>query len=110
MATSNVTIRIDSNLKNQGEELFNDLGLSMTAAITAFIKQAVRDQSMPFKLTRKAQSSEIPNKETLEAFKEIEEMKRNPDKYKSYSDVNEMMKDILNWHIKLKLLHRSKKK
>ena len=41
MAVSNITIRIDSELKKQGEELFDELGLSMTAAITSFIKQAV---------------------------------------------------------------------
>ena len=47
MANSNVTIRLDSELKKMGESLFDDLGLSMTAAITAFIKQAVREQCIP---------------------------------------------------------------
>lgn len=36
------------------------------------------------------------NTETLEALKELEEMKKNPERYKSYTDVNEMMIDILN--------------
>ena len=38
---------------------------------------------------------EVPNEETLEAFAEVEEMKKNPDKYKGYTDVDEMMKELL---------------
>lgn len=34
---------------------------------------------------------EIPNEETLEAFAEVEDMKKNSEKYKGYSDVDEMM-------------------
>lgn len=37
----------------------------------------------------------VPNEETLEAFAEVEEMKKNPDKYKGYTDVDEMMKELL---------------
>lgn len=96
MATSNITIRIDSELKNEGEVLFNDLGISMTAAITAFIKQAVREQSIPFKLTKNVYENEIPNKATLKAIKEIEEMKKNPEAYKAYNNAEEMIKDILS--------------
>lgn len=38
---------------------------------------------------------EVPNEELAEALKEVEDMKKNPDKYKGYSDVDEMMRDIL---------------
>lgn len=38
---------------------------------------------------------EIPNEELTEALREVEDMKRNPSKYKGYSDVDEMMRDIL---------------
>lgn len=39
-------------------------------------------------------ASEAPSEELLEAFAEVEDMKKNPDKYKGYSDVDEMMRDI----------------
>lgn len=39
--------------------------------------------------------SEIPNEELLEAFEEVEEMKKNPDKYVSYANAEEMVRDIL---------------
>lgn len=38
---------------------------------------------------------ETPSEELAEALKEVEDMKKNPDKYKGYSDVHEMMRDIL---------------
>ena len=41
MATTNVTMRMDEELKAQAEELFADLGLNMTSAFTVFVKQAV---------------------------------------------------------------------
>lgn len=37
----------------------------------------------------------IENNETLSAIQEVEDMKKNPDKYKGYTDVNEMMRDLL---------------
>ena len=40
-------------------------------------------------------TSDIPNDETLEALKEVELMKSNPDLGKSYMDANEMMEELL---------------
>ena len=52
MANINVTIRMDENLKLQSEELFKDLGFSLSAAINMFIKQSVREQRIPFEIKR----------------------------------------------------------
>lgn len=52
MATVNVTIRMDETLKKQADELFSDLGLSLSSAFTMFAKQAVREQRIPFEITR----------------------------------------------------------
>lgn len=49
---------------------------------------------MIINMKNKAQSN-IPNKETLKAFKEIEKMKKNPSKYRTYSNTDELMKDII---------------
>ena len=43
MATTNITIRMDEELKKQAEEVFSDLGLNMTTAFTAFATSAVMD-------------------------------------------------------------------
>ena len=89
MATTNVTIRIDSALKKQSEELFSDLGLSLSAAITLFLKQSVREQRIPFEIKRL-----VPNETTISAIKEVEDMENNKDKNKSFSSVDEFMKDL----------------
>lgn len=91
MATVNVTVRIDKELKKEAEELFDDLGLTMSSAITVFIKQAVRQQKIPFELSRN-----IPNKETLEAFEEARRIESGELEVKSYTDAKEMFNDILN--------------
>ncbi|MCM1333665.1 MAG: hypothetical protein NC084_07485 [Bacteroides sp.] len=38
---------------------------------------------------------QIAGEELLKAFREVEDMKKHPEKYKKYSDVDEMMRDIL---------------
>lgn len=52
MSNVNITLRIEEQLKKQAEELFSDFGLSFNAAITMFLKQAVREQRIPFEVTR----------------------------------------------------------
>jgi DNA-damage-inducible protein J len=64
---------MDDELKKQAEELFSDLGLSMTTALIAFTKQAVREQRIPFNISRN-----VPNAETIAAIEEVKAMKRNP--------------------------------
>ena len=95
MANVNVTIRMDENLRNEATLLFDDLGISLNQALTLFVKQAVREQRIPFEISRN-----IPNKETLDAFKEIELMKAGKVSYKVYDDIDEMFKDALKWDTK----------
>ena len=47
---TNVTIRMDEGLKKRSEALFEEMGLSMTTAITLFIKTAVRENHIPFEI------------------------------------------------------------
>ncbi len=39
-------------------------------------------------------AEDVPNKETLEAMREVEDMKLHPEKYKSFDDVDEMAGDL----------------
>ena len=54
MAKTNINIRVDSELKQSAEELFNDLGLNMSSAITIFLKSVVSYDGIPFELKRNA--------------------------------------------------------
>lgn len=91
MATTSVTMRIDEKVKSELQELMSDLGLDMTTFFTMAAKQAIREQGIPFHISR-----ETPNEETIEAFKEVDEMKKDPSIGKSYTDVEKMMEDLLS--------------
>lgn len=90
MANVNVTIRMDANLRKEAALLFDDLGIGLNQAVTIFVKQAVREQKIPFEISRN-----VPNKETLDAFKEVEMMKAGKQPYKVYDDVDVMFEDAL---------------
>ena len=53
MAQTNLTIRIDENVKQEAEILFDKIGLTMSAAINVFFRQAIREQAIPFPLRAK---------------------------------------------------------
>ncbi|MDR2182899.1 MAG: type II toxin-antitoxin system RelB/DinJ family antitoxin [Clostridiales bacterium] len=91
MEPTNINIRMDKNLKRQAESLFSELGMNMTTAFNIFLRQSVREGRIPFEI-----SLNRPNYETLEAMKEAEEMKQNPSLGKSYTDVDQMMKELLD--------------
>ena len=50
MAQTNLTIRIDEDIKHDAETLFGKIGLTISAAINVFFRQAVRVQAIPFEL------------------------------------------------------------
>jgi len=45
---SATTINIDDETKKEAQELFKDLGMNLTTAINIFLKQAIREQRIPF--------------------------------------------------------------
>ena len=85
MESTNMTLRVDTELKKQAEELFSDLGLSMSAAITVFMKQAVREQRIPFAVSRGY------NEETIQA---IENVRNRQNLSRGFSSVQELMEDL----------------
>ena len=91
MAQTNINMRMDEQLKKQFDHLCNELGMNMTTAFNIFAKTMVRQQRIPFEV-----SLETPNAETREAIQEVQRMKADPKLGKSYSDVDQMMEDLLS--------------
>lgn len=89
MATANLNICIDSALKQEAETLFDELGLTMSYAITVFLRSAVNYNGLPFELRRF-----VPNAETKAALDEYEEMKKNPGSYKRYESFDEVLDEV----------------
>lgn len=74
MASVNVTIRMDADDKAKAEKLFSEFGLTLNAAFNMFVKQALREQSIPFKITKNTEIQYMDRK-TLEKLSEESEKK-----------------------------------
>ena len=61
----------------------------MSSAINVFLTQSVREQAIPFEI-----HEDKPNKKLLKALKEAEKIQKNPEKYKGYHNLEELMKDL----------------
>lgn len=48
---SQISFRIDEDLKRNAENVLNDIGLSMSAAITIFLKKVSKERCIPFELS-----------------------------------------------------------
>lgn len=81
---------MDSDLKRQFESFCTDMGMTMTTAFNIFAKKTVREYRIPFEI-----GGNVPNAETIEAIKEVRQMKADPSLGKTYSDVDQMMEEIL---------------
>ena len=71
---SSVSFRIDSDLKVQADNLFEQLGMNMTTAFNIFLRQSVREGRIPFDITTKTS----PNAETIEALLEARKLIDSP--------------------------------
>ena len=53
MSTTAISIRLDSDIKKQFDELCNEFGLSTNAAFNLFARTVVREQAIPFPISLK---------------------------------------------------------
>ena len=90
MAENNISLNIEPELKSRAAALFEELGLDLSTATRMFYKQALRCNGLPFDTTL-----DVPNAETLAAIEEVRQMRKNPSVGKAYTDVDEMMKELL---------------
>lgn len=88
MATTNFNVRLDSSLKKQSEAMYNQLGVSLTTAINMFLRKSLSVGGFPFDVRM-----EEPNKETLLALLEANQISKDPNA-KGYVDVEEALKEL----------------
>ena len=89
MATVNMSIRMDTELKKQAEAMLSDMGLNMTTAMNMFLRQVVRQGRIPFEI-----ATDIPNAETIAAIKEVDDMISGKIPSKRYSSVEELFEEL----------------
>ena len=86
--TTNISIRMDADLKARADALFNELGMNLTTAFNIFVRQALREGGIPF-----AVRLEQPNKETVAAILEAERIAKDPS-VKGYDDLDDLFADL----------------
>ena len=77
--TTNISIRMDTDLKVQADALFSELGMNLST---------LREDSIPLEV-----KMEQPNKKTVAAMIEAERITKNPSK-KGYNDLDELFADL----------------
>ena len=55
---TNLNIKIDRELKNKADKLFSDMGMNLTTAVNVFVRQAVLERAIPFRICREAANAE----------------------------------------------------
>ena len=86
--TTNISIRMDSDLKAQADMLFNELGMNISTAFNIFVRQSLREGRIPFDI-----SLNQPNRETLAALKEADRIAKDAT-VRGYSDLDELFSDL----------------
>ena len=86
--TTNMTIRMDAELKAQADALFAELGMNLSTAINIFVRQSLREGGLPFEV-----KLERPNRETAAAMREAERIAKDPN-VKGYRSMDELFAEL----------------
>lgn len=86
MASTNINIRMDADLKRQFEAFCADMGMTMTTAINIFAKKAVREYRIPFEI-----SGDVPNSVTYAAMAAADKGENMYGPFDSVSDLMEAL-------------------
>ncbi|GAA3009401.1 type II toxin-antitoxin system RelB/DinJ family antitoxin [Tetragenococcus solitarius] len=79
---SRLSIRIDGELKKQAKEVYSELGMDLTTAVTIFLKQSVRENSIPFQ-------PHLENPGNIQA-----RLEANSDNLETFDTVKELMESL----------------
>ena len=88
--SSPINIMVDKETKEKATEILKEVGLSMSTAVNLFLKQVINHNGLPFEVSRK------PNEDTLRALRAAQDIIDNPDKYKGYTDMEELKASLLS--------------
>ena len=84
-----LNIRLDDPVKEQAEALFEQMGLTMSAAVTLFLRQVILRGAIPFKIT--AHGDPLYNPANIARIKEsIEQFKQGRIVEKSLEELEQM--------------------
>ena len=83
MSKTSMSIRLDSEVKEQAQQVFNNLGMDMTTAINIFLRQAIQYQGLPFDVRLDE------NRKLLEVLTDLDQNRNMSQSFESVSDLIE---------------------
>ena len=86
MSKTSMSIRLDSEVKEQAQQVFNHLGMDMTTAINIFLRQAIQYQGLPFDVKIDE------NRKLLQVVTDVEQNRNMSRSFESVSDFSDSRK------------------
>jgi len=80
-----MSIRLDSEVKEQAQQVFNSLGMDMTTAINIFLRQAIQYQGLPF---------DVRLDESRKLMEVLADLDQNRNMSQSFGSVSDLMEDL----------------
>ena len=85
MSKTSMSIRLDSEVKEQAQQVFNNLGMDMTTAINIFLRQAIQYQGLPF---------DVRLDESRNLFEVLTDLDQNRNMSQSFESISDLMEDL----------------
>ena len=85
MSKTSMSIRLDSEVKEQAQQVFNSLGMDMTTAINIFLRQAIQYQGLPF---------DVRLDENRKLLEVLTDLGQNRNMSQSFESVSDLMEDL----------------
>ncbi|CAM3631447.1 DNA-damage-inducibile protein [Streptococcus sanguinis SK1 = NCTC 7863] len=85
MSKTSMSIRLDSEVKEQAQQVFNSLGMDMTTAINIFLRQAIQYQGLPF---------DVRLDESRKLMEVLADLDQNRNMSQSFVSVSDLMEDL----------------
>ena len=81
-----ISIRVDDEVKQNAEQVCEEIGMSISTAINIYLKRLSREGRIPFEV-----KADRPHKETIEA---MEDVLHGRNLGKTFTSVEELMEDL----------------
>lgn len=85
MSKTSMSIRLDSEVKEQAQQVFNSLGMDMTTAINIFLRQAIQYQGLPF---------DVRLDESRKLMEVLADLEQNRNMSQSFVSVSDLIEDL----------------
>ena len=87
MSKTSMSIRLDSKVKEQAQQVFNHLGMDMTTAINIFLRQAIQYQGLPF---------DVKIDENRKLLQVVTDVEQNRNMSQSFESVSDLMLSLIH--------------